>query len=132
MNGNSVLDAVGVPAGWRFPLITGGAIVVLAGLDLLGAVLAKEWADRHHAAWFLAGFATFGVLFAIYAASLRVAELTVVTFGWIIVLQVGLLLIERFRYGVTLSPAKWLAIGLIIALEAFLILAPNGGADGRS
>ncbi len=126
------LAALGVPAGWRFYLLTFGAMVALAGLDMLGAVLAKEWAERQHGVWFLAGLLTFGVLFAVYAASLRVAELSVVTFGWIVFLQVGLVLFDRFRYGVALPPAKWLVIGLILALQAYLVLAPNGGADVAS
>ncbi|MBA2597698.1 MAG: hypothetical protein H0V00_13830, partial [Chloroflexia bacterium] len=37
------------------------------------------------------------------------------------------LLYERLRYGVTLSPAKWAAIAVILALQAFLVLIPNEG-----
>ena len=132
MFANGWPEALSVPAGWRFYLISLAAMVALAGLDMLGALLAKEWAERQHAAWFLAGLLTFGVLFAVYAASLRVAELSVVTFGWIVILQVGLLLFDRFRYGVALPPAKWLAIALILALQAYLVLAPNGHADAAS
>ncbi len=120
------LDAFGVPAGWRFYLVTFAAMLALAGLDMLGAVLAKEWVERQRAVWFLAGLLTFGVLFAVYAASLRVAELSVVTFGWIVFLQVGLLLIDSLRYGITFPRGKWLAIGLILVLQAYLVLAPNG------
>ncbi len=132
MLANGWPEALSVPAGWRFYLISLAAMVALAGLDMLGALLAKEWAERHHGAWFLAGLLTFGVLFAVYAASLRVAELSVVTFGWIVILQVGLLLFDRFRYGVVFPPAKWLAIALILALQADLVLAPNGRADAAS
>ena len=108
------------------------AMVALAGLDVLGSVLAKEWAERQRGVWFLAGLATFGVLFAVYAASLRVAELSAVTFGWIVLLQVGVLLLDRFRYGVALPPAKWLAIAVFLALQAYLVLAPTGGTDAAS
>ena len=126
------IDTIGLPAGWRFYLVTFAAMLALAGLDLLGAVLAKEWVERQNGAWFLAGLLTFGALFAVYAASLRLAELSVVTFGWIVFLQVGLLLFDRFRYGVAFPPAKWLAIALILALQAYLVLAPTGGADAAS
>jgi hypothetical protein len=70
-------------------------------------------------------------LFAFYALSLKTAELSIVTIGWVVFLQVGLILYERFRYDVTLSPAKWAAIVLILALQAYLVLAPNdqGGSD---
>ena len=132
MSVGGLLDVVGVPAAWRFYLVSFGAMVALAGLDVLGSVLAKEWAERQRGVWFLAGLATFGVLFAVYAASLRVAELSVVTFGWIVLLQVGLLVLERVRYGVALPPGKWLAIALILALQAHLVLAPNGGTDAAS
>ena len=80
-------------------------------------MLAKEWAEeRNH--W----------LFAVYAVSLRLAELSTVTFGWIVTLQVGLLLLERIRYAVVLPSGKWVAIVAILVLQAYLILAPNGEA----
>jgi hypothetical protein len=123
------LHALGVPASWHFYAISLGAMLALAGLDFVGAVFAKEWAEGRHLGWFLAGLLAFGVLFAVYAASLRVAELSVVTFGWIVFLQVGLLLYERFRYGIELPPAKWAAIAAILALQAYLILAPNGSTE---
>jgi hypothetical protein len=120
------LRAVGVPASWHFYVVSLGAMLALAGLDFAGALFAKEWAEGRHVAWFFGGLLTFGLLFAVYAASLRVAELSVVTFGWIVFLQVGLLLYERLRYGVELPPGKWAAIAAILALQAYLILAPNG------
>ena len=124
-----VLDALGLPEAWHFYLLSLGAMVALAGLDFIGAIFAKEWSEHGHERAFFAGLLTFGLLFAVYAASLKVAELSTVTFGWVVLLQVGLLLLERFRYGVTLPPAKWLAIAVILALQAYLILAPNGGGD---
>ena len=108
------------------PLLLMGAMLMLAGLDFIGAVLAKEWAvERNH--WlFAGGLVAFGALFAVYAVSLRLAELSTVTFGWIVTLQVGLLLLERVRYEVVLPSGKWAAIVAILALQAYLILAPNG------
>jgi hypothetical protein len=128
-----VLRALGVPASWNFYVVSLAAMLALAGLDIVGALFAKEWAERHHAGFFLAGLFCFGVLFAVYAASLQVAELSVVTFGWIVFLQVGLLIIDRLRYGVELPPGKWAAIAVILVLQAYLVLAPNGAAaaDGK-
>lgn len=100
-------------------------MLALAGLDFVGAVFAKEWAERQHAGMFLAGLLTFGVLFIVYAAILKVAELSVVTFGWVVFLQIGILLLDRLRYEVHLSAGKWAAIVAILALQAYLILAPN-------
>lgn len=108
------------------------AMVALAGLDIAGALLAKEWAVRHDGQWFAAGLVTFGLLFAVYARSLQVAELSVVTLGWVVFLQVGLLAVDRLRYGVEFPAAKWAAVVAILVLQAYLILAPNpAAADAR-
>src|SRR6266545_2237436 len=85
------------------PLLVFAAMVMLAALDFLGTVFAKEWAERHNHWLFAAGLLAFGVLFAVYAVSLHVAELSTVTFGWIVTLQIGLLLL------------------------AYLVLTPNDG-----
>ncbi|MBA3852418.1 MAG: hypothetical protein H0X59_08660 [Chloroflexi bacterium] len=122
---DGAVRALGVPASWHFYVISLAAMLALAGLDFVGALFAKEWAERQHAGFFLAGLLCFGVLFAVYAASLRVAELSVVTFGWIVFLQVGLLVLDRVRYGVELPPGKWVAIAVILVLQAYLVLAPN-------
>ena len=105
------------------PLLLVGAIVLLAALDFLGAVLAKEWTTERNHWLFAGGLVAFGALFAVYAVSLKLAELSTVTFGWIVTLQVGLLMLERVRYEVVLPTGKWAAI---LALQAYLILAPNG------
>jgi hypothetical protein len=88
----------------------------------------KEWATERNHWLFAAGLVAFGALFAVYAVSLKLAELSTVTFGWIITLQVGLLLLERIRYAVVLPNGKWAAIVAILVLQAYLILAPNGEA----
>jgi hypothetical protein len=110
------------------PLLLAGAMVLLAALDFVGAVLAKEWAEERNHWLFAGGLVAFGALFAVYAVSLKLAELSTVTFGWIITLQVGLLLVERIRYAVVLPNGKWAAIVAILALQAYLVLAPNGEA----
>lgn len=105
-------------------MLSVGAMLALAGLDFLGAIFAKEFAERQHARMFVAGLLTFGVLFIVYAASLKVAELSFVTFGWVVFLQVGLLLLDRWRYDVPISTGKWIAMVAILALQAYLILSP--------
>ena len=101
------------------PVLLVGAMVMLAALDFLGAVLAKEWAEGRNHWLFAAGLVAFGALFAVYAVSLKVAELSTVTFGWIVTLQVGLLLLERIRYAVELPNGKWAAIVAILVLQAY-------------
>jgi hypothetical protein len=114
------------PDSWNFYLLSLGAMLALAGLDFIGSIFAKEWTERQQPWLFLAGLATFAILFVVFTASLKVAELSIVTFGWVIFLQVGLLLLDRFRYGVEFPAGKWAAIVVILALQAYLILAPNG------
>ena len=112
-------------ATWQFVLTSLSAMILLALFDFVGAVFAKEWADTRQPWWFVAGLATFMGLFCFYAYSLKTAELSIVTIGWVVFLQVGLLLYERVRYGTELPSMKWAAIALILALQAYLVLAPN-------
>jgi multidrug transporter EmrE-like cation transporter len=109
----------------QFFLTSITAMIALALLDFIGAVFAKEWADTRQPWWFVAGLLTFMGLFVFYAASLKTAELSIVTSGWVVFLQVGLLLYERVRYGASLPPLKWIAIMLILVLQTYLVLMPN-------
>ena len=106
-------------------------MLVLAGLDLVGAIVAKEWTLGRSSWFFVAGTASFVILFAVYAVGLRYAELSTVTFGWIVGLQVAVLVVERVRYEVELPPGKWVAIGAILLLQGYLVLAPNGSAPSE-
>ncbi len=115
-----------VPASWHFYLLSGGAMLALAGLDFIGSIFAKEWTERNQAGFFLAGLATFVLLFAVYAASLKFAELSTVTFGWIVLLQVGIVIVDTQRYGVELPTGKWAAVAGLLVLQGYLLLGPNG------
>jgi hypothetical protein len=115
---------VRAPAAWPLPVVAGAAMLLLASLDFVGSIAAKEWADGGSTRWLFAGIGCFVVLFYVYASSLRYAELATVTMGWIVLLQVGILVLDHVRYDVTLPPARWVAIGLILVLQAYLVLAP--------
>ncbi|MGH2617594.1 MAG: hypothetical protein ACRDJC_20365 [Thermomicrobiales bacterium] len=121
------LQTAGRSIGWRLYGLSFAAMLTLAGVDMLGAVLANEWAPRHHPVGVVAGLAAFALLFAVYAARRHVAELAVVTLGWIVFLQDGLQAIDHVRYGVSFPPGTSLAIAAILVLQAYLVLAPNGG-----
>ena len=125
MSVTDVFPLIKAPEAWPVPVVATIAMVCLAGLDLLGALFAKEWADNGSVRALVLGAGAFLVLFWVYASSLRYAELALVTMGWIVMLQVGLVLVDRWRYGVELPTGKWVAIGIVLVAQAYLVLAPS-------
>ena len=104
-----------------------GAMLALAGLDFVGALLARRWAHGGSVVWFVVGALCFVVLFWVYGSSLRYADLVVVTFGWVAALQVGLLLVDRVGSARPFSVQTWLAAAAIIVLEGVLFASSNAG-----
>lgn len=99
-----------------------GFMLLLAVLDFAGTMLAKEW-TIHRAPWQLvAGAAAFVTLFAVLAVGLRYAEMSIITLGWIVVLQAMVIVVDRSRYGTTITPGGWVAIVLIVVLQGYLVL----------
>lgn len=103
-------------------------MVVLAGLDIVGSLVAKQYATTHRLAPLLVGAGTFVVLFVVYALSLEVAEMSIVTLGWIVLLQVGLLLLD-VRGGLRMQTRQWVAVVLVIGLQCYLVASTTGAAD---
>jgi len=120
------------PEGWPVWAVGAAAMVVLAVLDLVGSVAAKEWSRGGGMPSLAVGVVAFLTLFWVYASALQYAELGLVTLGWIVVLQVGLLLLDRFRYGVQLPPGHWGAIAVILLAEGYLLLSPAGSTGGAA
>jgi hypothetical protein len=119
------------PASWPAPLVAGVCMLALAALDFAGALAAAEWVARRSTTMMAVGVLAFAVLFWFYASALQYAELAVVTFGWIVFLQVGIVLLDRFRYGGHLPTGKLIAVVIIIAAQAYLMLGPDGEPDTR-
>ena len=113
------------PASWPTPVVAAVAMLLLAAVDLAGAYVAKEAVVRRSLPWGITGIALFVLLFYVYASSLQYAELTLVTLGWVVVLQVGVLLLDHLRYGSVLSADKWVAVAVILAAQAYLLLASS-------
>jgi hypothetical protein len=119
---HAALDDASFPGdGRRFvPIVT--AIVVLAALDLIGAALARSWSDHRSIITMVGGMTVFSLLFLVYGKSLDYAELSTVTIGWIVLLQIGVVVLDRLN-GVAIPPPKLAAIGLILALQAYLTVS---------
>ena len=104
-----------------------GFMLLLAGLDFTGTLLAKEW-TVHRQPWQLAsGAVTFLALFVALLCGLRYAEMSMLTLGWIVALQLALIMVDRSRYGTRLSIGGWMAVVAIIVLQGYLLL--GGGVS---
>ena len=100
-------------------------MLLLAALDFVGTVLAKEW-TVHRSPWMLtAGAAAFLTLFIVLVCGLRYAEMSILTLGWIVTLQLAVVMVDRARYGTHLSLGGWIALLGILVLQGYLLL---GGA----
>jgi hypothetical protein len=119
VNLTSDLPAVAATNG-RIPIVpVVTAMIALAVLDLIGAALARSWADHRSAISLVAGVVVFGLLFVVYGKSLSYAELSTVTIGWVVMLQIGVVVLDRLR-GVTIPPGRMSAIALILVLQAYI------------
>ncbi|MDH4075538.1 MAG: hypothetical protein OEW29_06325, partial [Acidimicrobiia bacterium] len=99
-----------------------GSMLALAVLDLIGAVLARHWADHRALVSLVGGMAVFALLFVVYGRSLDYAELSTVTIGWVAFLQIGVVLLDRFDGGVAIPPHKLIAMGAIMVAQCVLTL----------
>ena len=64
------------------------------------------------------------MVFLVYSRSLRYADLTTVTFGWVVLLELGVMVWERSR-GVVFGTDKLVALAALVALQAYLMLSPG-------
>lgn len=113
-----------LPESWPQPAVAAIAMVVLAALDLAGAFVAKEAVDRRSLLLGLVGAGLFLALFYVYACSLQYVDLAPVTLGWIVILQVGVLLLDRLHYDRHIGAGAWVAVVILIAAQAYLVLHP--------
>jgi low temperature requirement protein LtrA len=120
----AVCGVLGVLAPTRLPAWAGAtiAIVALAGLDLAGALLASRWSTSREPVAMLLGIAAFGLLFVVYARGLSFATLTTVTLGWVVLLQVGVVVIDHLEQRTMPPPDRLAVIVIILALQGYLVL----------
>lgn len=122
----STVPLLRVPGSWPFAVVAALAMLVLAALDFVDAVIAVRWSESGSAVWLAAGIVTSLALFYVYASSLRYADLAVVTIGWIVLLQVALLVWEHARSGAPMPLTKLAAVVAIIALQLYLVVGTPG------
>jgi hypothetical protein len=96
------------------------AIVTLAGLDIVGAALARHWADHRSAISMIGGIGVFALVFVVYGKSLDYAQLNTVTVGWVALLQAGVIVLDRI-HGHAVPTRKLVVIMAIVALEVYLV-----------
>jgi hypothetical protein len=96
-------------------------VVLLAGIDLVSGV-----ADTHSGWLMLAGCAMYLVMFWIYGVSLRFGELSTITVGWVVLVTVGNMALDKVHYQVNFPTSKWLAAILAVALLAYLLIDVRG------
>lgn len=121
-NALAVDTATAATVNTRAVLPAVGSMLALAVLDLVGAVLARHWADHRALVSMVGGMAVFSLLFVVYGRSLDYAELSTVTIGWVAFLQIGVVLLERFDGGVGIPPHKLIAMGAIMVAQCVLTL----------
>ncbi len=110
-------------------MIVIGLTLALAGIDIAEAVLAKEWATRRSPWLLVAGLVASALLFAILVVALGYTEMSTLTIGWIVVLQLGLMVTETVRYGVSHAPDRWVVMGAIVCLLAYLVVSPSSPSE---
>lgn len=108
------------------------AMIGLAALDIAGAVFAKELAERPRIGILVLGLLAFAVLFLAYALVLTFFDLSIVTMGWIVVLQVGLLALDWQRYGLRLDGRQLAAVVTILMLQCYLVVSTAEPQRGPS
>ncbi|MEZ5298782.1 MAG: hypothetical protein R2697_21620 [Ilumatobacteraceae bacterium] len=107
-----------------------GITLVLAAVDVIEAVMAKEWSERRSVWLLVGGVAAATALFALFSVAMRYSDMSTVTLGWIVVMQVGLMVTERVRYGVDHGLDRWAAVAGMIALQACPAVPPPKPAAG--
>jgi hypothetical protein len=101
-------------------------VLLLAGIDLVSGVVAKSWAASHSGWLMFAGCAMYLVMFWGYGVSLRFGELSTITIGWVVIVTVGNMALDKFRYQVNFPTSKWLIALLVVALLAYLMMDVKG------
>ncbi len=119
------LSSARVPAVVIVPVM----IIVLAGVDIAGGIVAKSWALGRSPWMFAVGIALFALLFWVYGISLRHGELSTITIGWVVLVTLADMGLDRFHYGVHFPTSKWIAALGAVALLAYLLVGTDSPTE---
>ena len=61
----------------------------------------------------------------LFVVAIGYTEMSTVTIGWIVVMQVGLMVTETVRYGVSHPPDRWIVMGAIVCLLGYLVASTS-------
>src|SRR3954447_3347084 len=92
-----------MPGSWPVPVVAAIALLLLTALDLSGSAVAKEAVERRSLSLAGLGALLFVAMFWVFASSLAVADLSAVSVGWCVLVVVGVVTLDRVRYGVHLT-----------------------------
>lgn len=98
---------------------------MLAAVDVVESVRAKEWSERRSVWLLIAGVAAAIVMFGLFSVAVRYTDMSTVTLGWIVVLQIGLMVTERVRYGIDHGLDRWAAVAAMVALQGYLLVGAS-------
>lgn len=113
------------------------AVLVCAALalvDTAGTYFAVTASRGSRLGWIL-GIASFVLLFVILVAAVQWANLTGVILGWIVLVQIGAIVIDMRVYGTRLPPMVWIGcaialIGLTLAMSAMAPQSQTATSSG--
>lgn len=97
-----------------------GLTVTLAGLDLLGSVVAAEWSRHGDLLRWLLGAAVFLLMFGVYGVTLHHAYLTVVDSLWIAFGLLGVAALDLLVYRVRYPTDVVVALGGLLILSVYV------------
>lgn len=104
------------------PVVVPVMVIVLAAIDLASGVVAKSWVASD-SVWLMAGgFAMYLVMFWLYGVTLRFGELSTITVGWVVLITVGNMALDKFHYQVAFPVSKWIAALGAVALLVYLLV----------
>lgn len=126
----AMVPFIKLPQSWPTAVTATVATVALAVIDLACAYAAKQWVTTRSAGALGGGVVAALLLFWVFASALQYAEMAVVTLGWIVLLQVGVLALDELKYGVHHPPRTWLVVLIVMLAQGYLICFPGSAEAG--